>query len=163
MNKVALVTGGSRGIGRAICLGLAKKGYNVVVAAKSVNENPKLPGTIFSVADEVKNLGVDALPVKADMRYTEDIDNLVNQIDDTYSRLDVLVNNAGALWWKDIKNTPIEKYDLINNINSRASFYLSKKCFPLMEKNDGGHIIMQSPPLFENINDFKKILNHKTA
>ena len=163
MNKVALVTGGSRGIGRAICLGLAKKGYNVVIAAKSVTEDPKLPGTIFSVAEEVKQIGVDALRRRVDMRTTDDIDNLLKIIDKKYSRLDVLVNNAGALWWKDIQGTPIEKYDLINAVNSRGSFYLAQKCITIKKKNEGGHIIMQSPPLCENVIDFKLYLNHKTA
>lgn len=163
MNKVALVTGGSRGIGRAICLGLAKKGYNLVIAAKSVTENKNLPGTIYSVADEVREMGVEALPIKTDMRSKEDIDNLVDSVQSNFNRLDVLVNNAGALWWKSVEDTPIEKYDLINGINSRASFYLSKRCIPLMKQNDGGHIIMQSPPLCDNYNDYKTYLNRKTA
>lgn len=163
MNKVAIVTGGSRGIGRAICLGLAEKGYNIVIAAKTVSENEKLPGTIYSVADEVRDLGVKALPIKVDMRDKNNIEDLVNSVKSNFSRLDVLVNNAGALWWKSIEDTPIEKYDLINSINSRGSFYLSKLCIPLMRENDGGHIIMQSPPLCDNSDDFKKYVKNKTG
>jgi len=163
MNKVAIVTGGSRGIGRAICLGLAKKGYDVVIAAKSVTENPNLPGTIYSVADEVRSLGVKAMPIKVDMRDKSNIEDLVSSVRSNFSRLDMLVNNAGALWWKSIEDTPIEKYDLINSINSRGAFYLSKLCIPLMKENDGGHIIMQSPPLCYNEVDFKKNIKNKTG
>jgi citronellol/citronellal dehydrogenase len=129
MNKVALVTGSSRGIGREIALGLAKKGYNLVVASKSVTENKDLPSTIYSVANEIRNMGVDALPIQVDVRNDEQVKNMVKQIDYRYGKLDVLINNVGALWWKSIEETPIEKYDLINSINSRASFHISKSVF----------------------------------
>jgi len=146
-NKVAIITGSSRGIGRAIALGLAKQKYNIVVASKSVYDTKELPGTIYSVADEVEKLGVRALPLILDVRNDYDIENVVKKTINRFGRIDVLVNNAGALWWKSIEDTPIKKYDLINAINARASFYLSKLCIPEMLKNDGGHIIMQSPPL----------------
>ena len=96
MNKVALVTGGSRGIGRAICIGLAKKGYNIVIAAKSVTENSNLPGTIYSVANEINKIGVKSMPIKVDMRYKEDIENLVHAIENRFNRLDIVINNAGV-------------------------------------------------------------------
>ena len=146
-NKVALITGASRGIGRAIALGLAKENYNIVVASKTTKDTKELPGTIYSVAEEVEKLGVKALPFKLDVRNDQDMKDVVQKTMKEFGRIDVLINNAGALWWKSIEETPIKKYDLINSINSRASFYLSKLCIPEMEKNDGGHIIMQSPPL----------------
>lgn len=163
MNKVALITGASRGIGKEIAVSLAQKGYNIVLAAKSTEENPKLPGTIYSVAKEIESYNVKALPIKTDLRNIEDIDNLVNETSKNMGRLDVLVNNAGALWWQPINNTNIKKYDLINDINSRATFCLSSKCIELMRDNDGGHIIMQSPPLLTDYEQYKLILKNKTA
>jgi citronellol/citronellal dehydrogenase len=151
INKVAIITGASRGLGRAISLGLAKNNYNIVVAAKSVKETKELPGSIYTVSKEIEDLGSNALPIKTDLMKHNDIENLVEKTINKFGRIDVVINNAGALWWKDIENTPIKRYDLINNINSRASFYLSRLCIPHMEKNDsGGHIIMQSPPLSFN-------------
>ena len=162
MTKVALITGASRGIGRSVAIGLAKKGYNIVIASKSIIENPKLPGTIHTVSDEMKklDLGVEVLPIKTDLRKYDDIINLSSKIKEKFNRLDVLFNNAGALWWKNMNETPIDKYDLVNSINSRASYALSRECIPLMEKN-GGHIIMHSPPLPTNIDDTKNILSGK--
>lgn len=147
-NKVAIVTGASRGIGRAIALGLARKNYNIVVTSKSIKENKNLPGTIHSVTQEIKKMGSRAYAIQTDVRDEKQVENLVNQTINKYGRIDVLINNAGALWWKDIKETPISKYNLINDINSKAAYHLSQLCIPYMEKNtDGGHIIMQSPPL----------------
>ena len=100
------------------------------VASKSVTENKDLPSTIYSVANEIRNMGVDALPIQVDVRNDEQVKNMVKQIDYRYGKLDVLINNVGALWWKSIEETPIEKYDLINSINSRASFHISKECIP---------------------------------
>lgn len=162
MNKVALITGSSRGIGRSIALRLAQNGYNIVLAAKSTTDSKNLPGNIYSVADEVEKLGVKALPIKTDLRQIEDIQNLCNQIKHEFKTLDVLVNNAGALWWRKVEDTPIEKYDLINGINSRASYALSRECIPLM-KDNGGHIIMHSPPLPDNLADYMNSLNGKVG
>ena len=162
MNKIALITGSSRGIGRSIALGLANKGYNIVLAAKSVRESDNLPGTIYSVAEEIEKIGVKALPIKTDLRKIEDIKNLTNNINKEFGKLDVLVNNAGALWWKPVEDTPIEKYDLINDINVRASYALSRECIPLMKCN-GGHIIMHSPPLPDTVSDYVNNLNGKVG
>lgn len=148
MNKVAFVTGASRGIGRVICHKLAENGYNVVVTGKSITENPKLPGTIYSVSNEInKKYNVNTLPVKMDVRKDSDMEDAVQETIDKFGKIDVLINNAGALWWKDILNTPPSKYDLINDINARASYVLSYLCIPHF--HDGGHIIMHSPPLYD--------------
>ena len=162
MSKVAVITGATRGIGRALALGLAKNGYNIVVSGKSTIENPKLPGTIYSVSDEVEKYGVKALPVKVDLRYENEIENLVSDTKKNFGKIDVLINNAGALFWKPIHETEIKNYDLINNINSRASFYLSKLSIPLLEKAGGGHIINQSPPIMLG-DKLNSILKNKTA
>ena len=163
MNKVALITGSSRGIGRVIANTLASKGYNIVIAAKTtVDDSSKLDGTIYDVKNEIqKKYGVDAIAVKTDLRDIDDIKNLMFRTELKFGRLDVLVNNASALWWKNIENTPENKYNLINNINSRASYILSRYALSLMEKNNYGHIIMHSPPL-PNPSDID-IYKNKTA
>tara|TARA_Y200000002_G_scaffold375276_1_gene377317 strand:+ start:437 stop:1258 length:822 start_codon:yes stop_codon:yes gene_type:complete len=160
MNKVAIVTGASRGIGRVVCHKLAKKGYNVVIAAKSVKENHKLPGTIYSVHKEIQeNYNVKSLPLQMNVRDCDEIENCINNVVDEFGKIDILFNNAGALWWKNILETPPSKYDLINDINVRASFILSHMCIPYMK--NGGHIIMHSPP-FDEIRNNKTYMN-KTA
>ena len=162
MSKVALITGATRGIGRALALGLAKNGYNIVVAGKTTAPNPKLPGTIYSVAEEVREHNVQALPVKVDLRYGEQIEYLVKETERDFGKLDLIINNAGALFWRPVKDTELKNYDLINDINSRASFYLSKLCIPLLKNSGGGHIINQSPPILEG-KLFQEAVKDKTA
>src|SRR4051812_44370205 len=98
--RVVIVTGASRGIGRAIALGLARAGCHVAIAAKSTEETEKLPGSIFSVAEEVRALGVEALPIRTDVRDEAQIEALAAAVLEKFGRIDVLINNAGALWWK---------------------------------------------------------------
>lgn len=162
MSKVALITGATRGIGRALSLGLAQNGYNIVVAGKSIIENPNLPGTIYSVSEEVEKLGQRALPIQVDLRNDLQIINLIKKTEEEFGKLDLLINNAGALSWKPIKDTEMKNYDLINNINSRATFHLSKLSIPLLEKSDNAHIINQSPPLFNELS-LQETIKNKTA
>ena len=165
-NRVAIITGATRGIGRNIALTLAKNGCNIVVAGKSVKDTPKLPGTIYSVSEEVEDLGVESMPYSIDVRKSDSLKNLVNTTVSKFGKVDILINNAGALWWKNMLETPVEKYDLVNNVNSRAAYTLSQLCLPHMLKNKWGHIIMQSPPLTSEYIDLiiktRKIKN-KTA
>jgi citronellol/citronellal dehydrogenase len=161
MKKTALITGASRGIGRAIAHRLAREGVDIIVAAKSINENPKLPGTIFSVAEEVKKYGVKGIPCRLDVREPLEIKETIETLNKCTGGIDILINNAGALWWKSIKETDHKRYNLINDINSRASFLLAKECAPMMAKKGWGHIIMHSPPL-PNPND-TDIYKNKTA
>jgi citronellol/citronellal dehydrogenase len=163
MNKVALITGATRGIGRALALGLSNKGYDIVIAGKTTEYNPKIPGTIYSVAKEVEIIGTKALPIKTDMRNYKDIENLINKTEEKFGRLDIVINNAGALSWKPTIDTNIKEYDLINSVNSRGSFFLSKLSIPLLIKSGGGHIIYQSPPLPDNIIDLKNTVKNKSA
>jgi citronellol/citronellal dehydrogenase len=163
MTKVALITGATRGIGRALAIGLAKNGYDIVVTGKSVYNKKSIPGTIFTVSSEIKKLGRKALPVQLDVQNYDDIENLFKKIEQTFGRLDLVINNAGALFWKNIDETNPKNYDLINNINSRGAFFISKLAIPLMIKSGGGHIINQSPPLSTNFNEFKQTLKGKTA
>lgn len=158
MTKVAIVTGASRGIGRIVSHKLAENGYIVVIAAKSINEDNKLPGTIYSVQKEIKyKYGVDSYPVKMNVRNCIEMKSCIDDIVEEFGKIDVLFNNAGALWWENVLKTPPEKLDLIYDVNVRASFILSHLCIPHMI-NEGGHIIMHSPPLDE-ANDNKTYKN----
>jgi citronellol/citronellal dehydrogenase len=161
MKKTALITGASRGIGRAIAHRLAREGVDIIVAAKSINENPKLPGTIFSVAEEVKKYGVKGIPCRLNVRDPLEIKETIETLNKCTGSIDILINNAGALWWRPIKETDHKRYNLINDINSRASFLLAKECAPMMANKGWGHIIMHSPPL-PNPNDID-IYKSKTA
>eukprot|EP01116_Phalansterium_solitarium_P020874 TRINITY_DN6316_c0_g1_i1.p1 TRINITY_DN6316_c0_g1~~TRINITY_DN6316_c0_g1_i1.p1 ORF type:complete len:309 (+),score=42.91 TRINITY_DN6316_c0_g1_i1:57-929(+) len=146
-NRVAIITGASRGIGRECALTLAKAGVNIVVCAKSTDETPNLPGTIFTVAKEVESFGAQALPVKCDVRIDSDLENVVKATISKFGRIDIVINNAGALWWKNVDETPLKRYDLINQVNSRASFALTSLCLPYMLKQRWGHVITMSPPI----------------
>uniref|UniRef100_A0A7S3V2V1 Hydroxysteroid dehydrogenase-like protein 2 n=1 Tax=Aplanochytrium stocchinoi TaxID=215587 RepID=A0A7S3V2V1_9STRA len=153
--KVALVTGSSRGIGRECVLALARRGCNVVVAAKSTKDTPNLPGTIHSVAAEAISIGVEALPVQMDLRDDSQISSGVDRVINKFGRVDILVNNASALWWQDITDTPMKKFDLINSINSRGSFAITQACLPHMERNSFGRVITMSPPISTNAAEYK--------
>lgn len=153
--KVAVISGATRGIGKACAVALAKQGCNIVIAAKTVKEEPTLPGTIYSVAEEMEALGVQALPVRVDMRKLEDIQECVRLTVEKFGRIDVLINNASALWWHRIDGTPMNKYDLINQINARGTFALTSLCLPIMAKNGFGRIINMSPPIQTNFRAYK--------
>jgi citronellol/citronellal dehydrogenase len=146
-NPVAIVTGASRGIGRAIALGLARAGHAVVVAAKSTTTSEKLPGSIYAVADEIRAQGGQAMPVQVDVREEGQIEAMVDQTRQQFGRIDVLVNNAGALFWKPLVETPAKRFDLVMGVNARAAFLCCQKVLPLMIERRRGHIINMSPPM----------------
>src|SRR4051794_40790964 len=108
--RVAIITGASRGIGRAVALGLARAGCGVVIAAKSVAATDRLPGTIHTVAAEVEAAGGQALPVQVDVRDAEQVEAMAARARDRFGRIDVLVNNAGALWWRSLLETPAKRF-----------------------------------------------------
>eukprot|EP00928_Gymnodinium_smaydae_P089215 TRINITY_DN73209_c0_g1_i1.p1 TRINITY_DN73209_c0_g1~~TRINITY_DN73209_c0_g1_i1.p1 ORF type:complete len:341 (-),score=85.25 TRINITY_DN73209_c0_g1_i1:309-1280(-) len=153
--KVAIITGSTRGIGRVCAIALAKQGCNIVVAAKTTKPEPTLPGTIYSVAAELEQLGVQALPVKVDMRNVDDIKECVRLTVEKFGRIDIVINNASALWWHRIDGTPMNKYDLITQINARGSFALTSMCLPIMEKGGFGRVICMSPPIQTDYRAFK--------
>jgi len=147
-DRVVFITGASRGIGRAVALACAREGADIVIAAKTdVETNPRLPGTIHSVAAEIEALGRRALPIKLDVRDGEACEAAVAQAIKHFGRLDVLVNNAGALWWADVTGTPLKKFDLVMSINVRATFALAHAALPKMIEQKWGHIITMSPPV----------------
>ncbi|MBV8194143.1 MAG: SDR family oxidoreductase [Candidatus Dormibacteraeota bacterium] len=145
--RVAIVTGSSRGIGRAMVLRLAREGAAVVVTGKSEAETERLPGSIHTVAAEVEAAGGQALEVRVDVRHEEDVHALVEQTVARFGRLDILVNNAGALWWQPILQTPPKRYDLMWEINVRAAFLCAYYALPHMVEQRWGHIINCSPPI----------------
>src|SRR5262249_15349170 len=142
--RVAIVTGASRGIGRALALGLARAGCDVVIAAKSVTSTEKLPGSIHTVADEVPALGVRALPVQTDVRDAEALEGLAAQTIEQFGRIDILINNAGALWWQSLLETPPKRFDLVMSVNARAAFFACRAVLPAMIRQRWGHIITMS-------------------
>ena len=145
--KVAIVSGASRGIGRAVALKLAREGADIVVAAKTAEPHPKLPGTIHTVAAEVEALGRKALAVQMNLRDAEQVESMVQQAADHFGRIDILVNNAGALWWYPVSQTPVKRYDLVMDVNVRGTFLASQAVLPHMIKQKWGHIINMSPPI----------------
>jgi citronellol/citronellal dehydrogenase len=145
--KVALITGASRGIGRALALGLAKAGCHLVIAAKSTTSTDKLPGSIFTVAAEVEALGAQALPLQVDVRDAEQIEGMAAKTLERFGRIDLLVNNAGALHWSNLLDTPAKRFDLVMSVNARAAFLCCRAVLPAMIQRRWGHIINMSPPL----------------
>jgi citronellol/citronellal dehydrogenase len=145
--KVAIITGSSRGIGRALALGLARAGCRVVIAARSTESTDKLPGSIFTVVQEVEALGGEALAVQVDVRDEQQIEALAARTRERFGRIDVLVNNAGALFWRGVLQTPAKRFDLVMGVNARAAFLCSRAVLPAMIEGQGGHIINLSPPL----------------
>lgn len=144
-NKTAIITGGSRGIGREIALKLASMGANIVLAAKTLEQHQFLEGTIMSVANEVRALGVRALPYQIDVRDADSIERLVDATMKEFGRIDILINNAGAIYLTDTMATQAKQFDLMMGINVRATFLMSRACLPFL-KERGGHILNLSPP-----------------
>jgi len=145
-NKTIIITGASRGIGRAIALKCAKDGANIVLASKSVEEG-KLPGTIHTVAKEVEEAGGKALGVQVDVRFEDQVENMVKESLKAFGHIDMLVNNAGAINLSQLENLPPKRMDLMLDINVRAVLLCSYFCIPALKEAGGGHILNLSPPL----------------
>jgi citronellol/citronellal dehydrogenase len=146
-DKTLFVTGGSRGIGLAIALRAARDGANVTIAAKTAEPHPKLPGTIYTAADEIEKAGGHALPLVVDIR---DEGNVVDAVEATVARfggIDVCINNASAIQLTGTLDTDMKRYDLMHQINARGTFMVSKYCLPHLLKAHNPHILMMSPPL----------------
>lgn len=145
--RTALITGGSRGIGLAIAKKLAGLGCRIVLAAKTTEPNPKLPGTIYSAADEIRALGGDALPLVLDLRQEDMIEQVVYKTISHYGGIDILVNNASAIFLANVESTPAKRYDLMHQINVRGTFLMSQACLPWLRQSSHAHILNLSPPL----------------
>ena len=145
--RTVFITGASRGIGKAIALRLAKEGANIIVAAKSVEENPKLGGTIFSAAEEIEEAGGKALAVQCDIRFEEQIKDAVDKAVETFGGIDILINNASAISLMPSEQTTPKQFDLMHDINVRGTFFVSQACIPHLKKSSNAHIITLSPPI----------------
>lgn len=145
--KTIFITGASRGIGKAIALRAAKDGANIVIAAKSTEEDPRIPGTIYSAAEEIDKAGGQALAVKVDIRFEEQVQEAVDKAVARFGGIDVLINNASAISVTDTLNTPMKRFDLMHQINLRGTFLCSKLCVPHLKKAANPHILTLSPPL----------------
>lgn len=157
-NKTVIITGASRGIGKAIGLRLAKEGANIVIASKSVEENPKLGGTIFSAAEEMEAAGGKALAVQCDIRFEEQIQNVVDKTIEKFGGIDILVNNASAINLTPTEQTEPKRFDLMYDINVRGTFMMSRACIPHLKKGTNAHILNLSPPINMDLKWFEKHL-----
>jgi citronellol/citronellal dehydrogenase len=146
--RVALVTGSSRGIGKALALRLAAEGADVVVAAKSEQSTDRLPGSIHQTAEEIRALGRRALAVPTDVRDDEAIRRTIDRAIEEFGRLDILVNNAGAIWLQPVLQTPPKRFDLLMGVNVRAAYAACHYALPHMVKHRWGHILNMCPRLF---------------
>ena len=146
-NKTAFISGASRGIGKAIALRLAQEGANIVVAAKTAEPHPKLEGTIYSAAEEIEAAGGQALPLIVDIRSEDIVKDAVEKAYDHFGGIDILVNNASAINLSKTTELPMKRYDLMQSINVRGTFMVSKYCIPHLQKSSNPHILTLSPPL----------------
>jgi len=146
-NRTAFITGASRGIGKAIALKLAKEGANIVIAAKSVEENPKLGGTIFSAAKEIEDAGGKALAVQCDIRFEDQIQAAVDKAVAQFGGIDIVINNASAISLTPTEQTEPKRFDLMHDINVRGTFFVTKACIPHLKKSANAHILTLSPPI----------------
>lgn len=144
--KTLFITGASRGIGRAIALRAARDGANVAIVSKSAVANPKLPGTIHSVAFEVESAGGRALPLKCDIREEEQVRAAVAATVEAFGGIDILVNNASAIWLRGTLDTPMKRFDLMHQVNARGSFVCAQACLPHLLKAENPHVLTLAPP-----------------
>tara|TARA_B100001057_G_scaffold489776_1_gene576684 strand:+ start:16252 stop:17100 length:849 start_codon:yes stop_codon:yes gene_type:complete len=146
-NKTVIMSGGSRGVGLEIAKALGKDGANIAILAKTTEPHPTLPGTIFTAAEEIEEVGGTALPIVCDIRYEDQVEAAVEETAGKFGGIDICINNASAIHLTDTVNTPMKRYDLMHNINVRGTFMLSQKCIPHLIKGDNAHILTLSPPL----------------
>ncbi|ENN77891.1 hypothetical protein HUJ04_007877 [Dendroctonus ponderosae] len=145
--QTIFITGASRGIGKAIALKAAKDGANVVIAAKTATPHPKLPGTIYTAAEEVEKAGGKSLPCVVDIRDEVQVRKAVEEAVQKFGGIDILVNNASAISLTRTPDTDMKRYDLMHNVNTRGTFLVSKECLPYLKKSKNPHILNLSPPL----------------
>ena len=153
--KTVFMSGGSRGIGLAIALRAARDGANIAIAAKTAEPHPKLPGTIYTAAKEIEDAGGNALPVVCDIRDEENVQAAVDATVAKFGGIDICVNNASAISLTPTALTHMKKYDLMNQVNARGTFLLSKLCQPHLKNSSNPHIMNMSPPLDMSAKWFK--------
>jgi citronellol/citronellal dehydrogenase len=145
--KVLVMSGGSRGIGLAIALRAAQDGARVAIIAKTEEPHPKLEGTIYTAADEIRAAGGEALPIAGDVRDDERIDAAIQQVVERFGGIDICVNNASAIDISPVESIAMKRYDLMQDINTRGTFVLTKACLPYLKQAANPHVLTLSPPL----------------
>ncbi len=145
--KTLFISGASRGIGLAIALRAAREGANVAIVAKTTEPHPKLPGTIYSAAEEIEAAGGRALPVVCDIRFEEQVVGAVRQTVERFGGIDACINNASAISLTPTVDTDMKRYDLMNQVNARGTFVCSKATIPYLAKAENPHILNLAPPL----------------
>ncbi len=145
-DKVVIVTGASRGVGAACAVALARQGAKLVLASKTLEPDPRLPGTLLDTQRDCEAAGGEALVVQMDARDSQACDALVARAVEHFGGLHVLVNNAGAIFWSPVADWPVKRFDLVFGVNMRAAFALSRAAIPHLRK-EGGHVLMMSPPI----------------
>src|SRR5262249_43206868 len=145
--KTLFISGASRGIGLAIGLRAARDGANVAIAAKTAEPNPKLPGTIYTAAEEIEKAGGKALPLLCDIRFEDQVQAAVAKTVETFGGIDACINNASAISLTGTRETPMKRFDLMHQINTRGTFLCSQVCLPYLLKSPSPHILNISPPL----------------
>ena len=153
--KTLFISGGSRGIGLAIALRAAQDGANVAIAAKTAEPHPKLPGTIYTAAEEIEAAGGKALPTLCDIREESQVAAAVAKTVETFGGIDICINNASAISLTDTLSTDMKRYDLMHQINMRGTFLVSKTCIPHLKKAQNPHILNLAPPLDMSTKWFK--------
>jgi citronellol/citronellal dehydrogenase len=146
-DRTLFMTGGSRGIGLAIALRAARDGANVALLAKTAEPNPRLPGTIYTAAEEIEAAGGKALPIVGDVRDEASVADAVAQAAERFGGIDICINNASAINLKTIEETEAKRYDLMQTINARGTFLAIKHCIPHLKQGTNPHILTLSPPL----------------
>ena len=145
--KTLFITGASRGIGLAIALKAARDGANIAIAAKTIAPHPKLEGTIYSAAEQIEAEGGKALPIPCDVRDEEQVKSAIKQAAQSFGGIDIVVNNASAIQLTRTPETEMKRFDLMQQVNARATFMVSKYAIPYLENAKNPHILMLSPPL----------------
>lgn len=145
--KTIFITGGSRGIGLAIAKRAAKDGANITIAAKTSDPHPKLPGTIHSAVKEIEQCGGKGLAIQMDIRDEQSVQSAINKTVETFGGIDILINNASAIFLQPTDALEMKRFDLMHQVNARGTFMVSKYAIPHLEKADNPHILALSPPL----------------
>ncbi|WP_036283671.1 NAD(P)-dependent oxidoreductase [Methylocystis sp. ATCC 49242] len=161
--KTLFITGASRGIGLAIANRAARDGANVAIAAKSVAENPKIPGTIYTAAAEIEAAGGKALAIHCDIRFDDQVEAAVKKTAETFGGVDILVNNASAIDLRGIDMLEMKRFDLMHQINARGTYLCAKMALPFLRKAENPHILTMSPPLDMNPKWFSPNLAYTMA
>lgn len=162
-NKTLFITGASRGIGKEIALKAAKDGANIVIAAKTTEQHPKLPGTIYSAAEEVEAAGGKALPLVVDVRDESTIEDAMKKAVETFGGIDILINNASAINLSGTEAVDMKRFDLMHQINFRGTFLCSKLAVPHLKNAENPHVLNLAPPLSTNSRWFSPHLAYSMA